>query len=121
MITKQTYRLFIKIVGEDSLEIKPLSKHLFTKILIKWTALQTPEGFIVTDHLRLKNITFGINAPKQWVSKIGVNKFRVFCSASNLLTWAAYDMYDPEVPTGGSAYFDMPPLKTLTFGIDINF
>jgi len=74
-----------------------------------------------TNHIRLKNITLGVNAPKQWVSKIKVDKVRIFCSASNLLTWAAYDQYDPEVPTGGSAYFEMPPLKTLTFGIDINF
>jgi len=34
---------------------------------------------------------------------------------------AKYDDYDPEVPTNGSVYFELPPLKTVTFGIEVNF
>jgi TonB-linked SusC/RagA family outer membrane protein len=74
-----------------------------------------------TDHIRLKNLTFGANLPKEWLTKLKVSKVRLFYSANNLLTWAVYDQYDPEVPPGGIAYFEMPPLKTSTFGIDINF
>lgn len=74
-----------------------------------------------TDHLRLKNFTLGATLPKQWTQIAKISKARLFCSASNLLTWAAYSDYDPEVPEDGSVYFELPPLKTVTFGIEINF
>ncbi len=74
-----------------------------------------------TDHLRLKNITLGASLPSNWIKKANLTKARLFFSASNLLTWAAYDDYDPEVPENGSVYFELPPMKTLTFGIELNF
>ncbi|TCN62873.1 SusC/RagA family TonB-linked outer membrane protein [Acetobacteroides hydrogenigenes] len=74
-----------------------------------------------TDHLRLKNFTVGASLPSRWAKSISLTKARVFFSASNLLTWAAYDDYDPEVPESGSVYFELPPLKTLTFGVELNF
>lgn len=74
-----------------------------------------------TDHLRVKNLTFGVTLPKIWTEKIGINKARVYFSGYNLLTWAAFDEYDPEIPVNGSVQYNTPPLRTLTFGIDINF
>lgn len=38
-----------------------------------------------------------------------------------LWTWAAYDNYDPEAVSAGSATQTTPPLKTVTFGLNINF
>lgn len=35
--------------------------------------------------------------------------------------WAAYDYYDPEAVSGGSAIWGTPPLKTVTFGLSVNF
>jgi TonB-linked SusC/RagA family outer membrane protein len=74
-----------------------------------------------TDHLRLKNLTLGASLPSRWVNAAGMSKARLFFSATNLLTWSAYDDYDPEVPVNGSVYFELPPLKTLTFGVELNF
>ncbi len=74
-----------------------------------------------TNHLRIKNFTFGVTMPKAWTSKIGINKARVFFSAYNMLTWAKFNEYDPEVPVNGSVSYNTPPLRTLTFGLDINF
>lgn len=74
-----------------------------------------------TDHLRLKNFSLGATLPKRWIQPLKISKARLFCSASNLLTWAAYDDYDPEVPESGSVFFEIPPLKTVTVGIEINF
>ena len=42
---------------------------------------------------------------------------RVFFSGTNLLTWAKYDQYDPELT--GTVGFDIPPLKTFSFGLEI--
>ena len=40
---------------------------------------------------------------------------------TTLWTWAAYDYYDPEAVSGGSAIWGTPPLKTVTFGLSVNF
>lgn len=74
-----------------------------------------------TNHLRIKNLTLGLSAPSSWTSKIGIKKARVFFSAYNLWTLAGFNEYDPEVPINGSVSYNTPPLRTLTFGIDINF
>lgn len=74
-----------------------------------------------TDFLRLRNITFGFTLPKQLLRKIGMEKCRIYASAANLLTVAAYDFYDPEATYAGSTIWGTPPLKTLTFGVDLGF
>lgn len=74
-----------------------------------------------TDHLRLKNLTVGVSIPKKITQKAKLNNVRAYFSAVNLLTFAAYDNYDPEVARNGSIYFDSPKLKTITFGLDIKF
>lgn len=74
-----------------------------------------------TDYFRLKNITLGITLPKEWTNKVGIGNVRVYAAASNLWTWAAYDNYDPEAVSAGSATQTTPPLKTITFGLNVNF
>ncbi|MGI6816129.1 TonB-dependent receptor [Bacteroides sp. KG123] len=74
-----------------------------------------------TDFIRLKTMTFGVSIPKAWTRKIGVNNLRFYTSANNLWTWAAYDCYDPESVSAGTADWRTPPLKTVTFGLNLNF
>ena len=74
-----------------------------------------------TDFIRLKTLTFGFTIPKDWTRKIGIENVRLYASANNLWTWAAYDYYDPEAVSGGTAIWGTPPLKTVTFGINVNF
>lgn len=74
-----------------------------------------------SDFVRLKSLTFGFTLPKQWVSKVGISNARLFASADNLWTWAAHDYYDPEAVVGGTAIWGTPPLKTVTFGVNVNF
>ncbi|SHJ24249.1 TonB-dependent receptor [Bacteroides stercorirosoris] len=74
-----------------------------------------------TDFIRLKTLTFGVTVPKEWTRKIGLENVRVYASANNLWTWAAYDYYDPEAVSGGTAIWGTPPLKTVTFGVNVNF
>jgi len=74
-----------------------------------------------TDHIRLKNITFGVAIPQDFARKLKVNNIRAYVSGVNLLTFAAYKNYDPEVPVNGTVYFESPKMKTVTFGLDINF
>lgn len=74
-----------------------------------------------TDFIRLKTLTFGVTIPKEWTRKAGIENVRLYASANNLWTWAAYDYYDPEAVSGGTAIWGTPPLKTVTFGVNVNF
>lgn len=74
-----------------------------------------------TDFIRLKNLTFGVTVPKEWTKRIGIEKTRIYMSGSNLLTWAKHDYYDPEAVSDGTAIWGTPPLKTMTFGLEVNF
>ena len=74
------------------------------------------------DYLRLKNLTIGFTAPREWTNKIGLNKARVYFSGNNLLTWKSKDMLvDPETPVDGLCTFEMPSLRTYTFGVELSF
>lgn len=74
-----------------------------------------------SDFIRLKTLTFGFTFPKNWTKKVGVDNLRIYASANNLWTWAAHDYYDPEAVSGGTAIWGTPPLKTVTFGLSLNF
>ena len=74
-----------------------------------------------TDFIRLKTLTFGVTLPKTWTAAARIDSARLYLSANNLWTWAKYDYYDPEAVSGGYAIWGTPPLKTLTFGINLNF
>jgi TonB-linked SusC/RagA family outer membrane protein len=74
-----------------------------------------------SDHLRLKNLSLGYNIPSKLTKSIGVENFRIYFAGSNLLTWAAYDQYDPETRPNGVVAFNTPPLKTYTFGLEVKF
>ncbi|MDR0977291.1 MAG: TonB-dependent receptor [Prevotellaceae bacterium] len=74
-----------------------------------------------SDFIRLKTLTLGFNLPAAWTRTAGLSNVRLYASANNLLTWAAYNYYDPEaVDSNGGAVWGTPPLRTVTFGVSIN-
>jgi TonB-linked SusC/RagA family outer membrane protein len=86
------------------------------------TAVNSSRWLMPTDYLRLKNLTLGVTIPKQFTSKVGINKARVYFSGSNLLTWKSKDLLvDPEMPVDGLCTFETPALRTYTFGLELNF
>ena len=74
-----------------------------------------------TDHVRLKNLTFGVSLPSNWVQKLKMNQARIYFTGHNLFTLAAFDEYDPEVPNDGWVGYNSPALKSYSIGININF
>lgn len=74
-----------------------------------------------TDHLRLKNLTFGVILPHAWTDKVWLDKVRLYFSGNNLLSWAKWKQYDPEVPVSGEVFCETPPMRTFSFGAEINF
>jgi TonB-linked SusC/RagA family outer membrane protein len=68
------------------------------------------------DYTRLKFVELGYTLPKALIKKVKMEKIRVFVSATNLFTIAAYDRVDPEVNNG--AY---PIQRVINTGVNIQF
>lgn len=73
------------------------------------------------DYLRLKSITLAYNLPENIISKLQISGARVFFNGANLLTLAAWKVYDPEVNEFGTRGYELPLGKTYTFGIEASF
>ena len=84
------------------------------------------------DYIRLRNLTLGYNIPRDVVSRIGLQSFRVFVQGQNLWTYAPGFNGDPEVgigsgETGNSVGFgnynlySYPQTQSLSLGLDIKF
>ncbi len=87
-------------------------------------------------YIRLKTITLAYNFPSTVLSKIKVNRLRMYASAMNLLTFTDYKGWDPEVNSDsysvnangtpnntnqGIDFYSAPQAKTITFGINVGF
>ncbi len=77
-------------------------------------------------YFRLKNIQIGYTLPNSIISKIKVEKLRVYVNADNLFTLTKYTGYDPEIVpvnalTQGVDYGNYPMYKTFTAGLQLTF
>ncbi len=74
------------------------------------------------DFLRLKDITLSYAIPESLLKKLFINSANIYVQGRNLLTFASQDVVDPEHGgSSGYAYFEIPPMKTITFGVEIGF
>jgi hypothetical protein len=72
----------------------------------------------------MKNIEIGYTLPTILTKKISISKARIYFNAQNLLTFTKFPSgFDPEVITAIGTYnlFNIPQVKTYTFGINIDF
>lgn len=74
------------------------------------------------DYLRLKDIVLSYDIPTSLLDKVNLSSASIYVQARNLLTFASQDIMDPEHGgANGYAYYEMPPVKTITFGVEIGF
>ncbi len=71
-------------------------------------------------YVRLKNISLGYNLPKRWLSRIGLEKAKVYVAGENLLTFSDLEGLDPESPsdTRGAFYSNV---KKVSIGLKVAF
>ena len=69
-------------------------------------------------YLRLKTLDIGYSLPKAVVNKLHMNRIRFFFIGTNLLTFAKFDLWDPE--QGSSDGKDYPLARTFSLGVSIN-
>ena len=72
-----------------------------------------------TNYLRLRNVMLSYTLPANLLNRIKIRNVRVFAQGENLYVWHHFKGYDPEIVTGilGGAHY--PPLKTITFGLNL--
>jgi len=71
-------------------------------------------------YARLKNVVIGYTLPRKWLTPVNLSKVRLYVSGQNLATISnAYPGYDPENSVSSGSFY--PVMRTLTFGLDINF
>ena len=82
-----------------------------------WRANANTYWLRSADYVRLKNLEVGYNMPVSIISKLGMDKLRIYFGGLNLITWCPeIQDFDPE-----SNYQDYPLHKVLNMGITINF
>lgn len=80
--------------------------------------------------LRLKSVELGYTLPKQWTSKLGVEKARFYVNGNNLFTIDNFKIGDPEAGTtknddgayvNSNGVLSYPLQRMVTFGANITF
>ncbi|NID09201.1 SusC/RagA family TonB-linked outer membrane protein [Fibrivirga algicola] len=111
----------------------PEAKNRWTPTNTNTDVPRTPTNGRVVDKLvedgsflRLRNVTFGYNLPKNVSTAAHLRSVRLYVSAQNWLTVTKYTGYDPEVSAFGQDNLSIgvdrgsyPVAKTFTFGLNI--
>ncbi len=77
-------------------------------------------------YLRLKTAQLGYTLPLYLTKKVSIQRFRVYVSAENLLTFTKYDGFDPELASGNYTTIGVdkgiyPQSRTISVGANITF
>jgi TonB-dependent starch-binding outer membrane protein SusC len=71
--------------------------------------------------LRLKNVQLGYTLPKGMLTRMTMSQFRIYLSATNLLTFTQWTGIDPEARTGFNSGKLIPPVQTFQVGLNASF
>jgi TonB-linked SusC/RagA family outer membrane protein len=90
-----------------------------------------PSSRYVSDgsYLRVKTVTLGYSLPGNIISRLKMDRIRIYATAQNLFTFTSYKGWDPEVNADyqatninqGVDFYSAPQPKTITFGINLGF
>ena len=73
--------------------------------------------FSDASYIRLKNVSISYSFPETLLKRLRLQNVKVYMLAQNLVTITNYKGSDPETQN----LFALPPLKTITAGIQLNF
>ena len=86
-------------------------------------AAYTSDRFLVSgSYLNLQDINLGYTVPHNLCSKIGINKVRVYVTATNLWLWSKRQGLDPRQSiTGATSNAYYSPIRTISGGLTVTF
>jgi hypothetical protein len=71
------------------------------------------------NYVRFKNIEIGYTLSSGIADRVGINRFRIYVSGLNLVTWEKFGFWDPEtIATNGYAY---PQSRIISVGARVTF
>lgn len=74
---------------------------------------------------RVKDLVIGYNLPQSITSKVKLGGIQVYARGTNMFTWVKdermKDGFDPETQSDGYTGLEVAPLKSFTFGLNLNF
>ncbi len=82
--------------------------------------LTSPYNIKDASYLRLKSVELGYTVSANVLTKVGINKLRVFTNGFNLVTWTKLPMMDPEHPQDLYGYM-YPITRNVNLGLDLTF
>lgn len=85
------------------------------------THVYTSNDLINASYFSMKNITLGYTLPKAWIKKIGFESLRITASADNVFMLTHLKGMNPQYNFSGNTGYTYVPVRTVTFGLDVNF
>ncbi len=70
-------------------------------------------------YLRLKSVDIGYSFPTKAISKLGIEKIRIYFTGSNIFTIDKLKIFDPETENTSGQYY--PQQKTFNLGVNVIF
>ena len=75
-------------------------------------------------YLNVKNITFGYTLPEHLSKKVNISGLRIFATADNVFMFKKHAGFDPRMSLVSGmevGAYAFPYMRTISFGIDLNF
>ncbi len=77
------------------------------------------------DYLRVKDVVLGYRLPASLLSRLKLTGASVYARGTNMFTYAfdpdTREGFDPETQANGYTGLETPPIKSIVFGINLNF
>lgn len=115
---------------------EPGDQNVLPNPIYESTADQTSTRFLEAgDYVRLRNLTVDYRVPSSLLDGVGINRFRIFATGQNMLTWTDYNG-DPEIGIGSAetaapgdagfipgefSLYSYPQTQSYTVGFEIAF
>ncbi len=91
------------------------------RVIIGGSYTATDKYLINASYFALKNITFGYNLPQNVVKSMNIDNVRVFATFDNIVMFNHLNGMDPQYNFSGGIGYTYAPVKTIAFGLEINF
>ncbi|MBQ1222164.1 MAG: SusC/RagA family protein, partial [Alistipes sp.] len=88
----------------------------------QYTAGSSDRFYVSSNYLSLNNLTLGYTFPRKWMSKIGVQRLRIYVACENVYYWSARKGLDPRQSiAGGASQAYYSPVRTISGGLNLTF
>lgn len=82
---------------------------------------QSSRFLINASFFNIRNISLGYTFPKEWMKAISASSARIYVSADNVALFSKRKGMDPRQYAYGYSAANYSAIRTLSFGINLNF